>query len=120
MGASIRLLIADPVVGWRKLPMPKAMQVYRGESCLPEFANKTVVVAIAHLEVEGQKVVRLVRLERTEWPFDAGGRVDQNAVHAGLRMKMGDSVSGKRAGAGPMFSDADTRAICRVLGLGGA
>lgn len=43
---------------------------------MPEFANQTVVVAFAHVEVDRWRVLRLLRLESARWRFDHLGKFD--------------------------------------------
>lgn len=80
MGTTTRIFIADPVKGWRRVPWNHAICWYIGAEALPAYAEQTIVVAFAHVEVDRHRVTQLFRLERARWRFDGNGRVDQAIV----------------------------------------
>ena len=48
-----------------------------GALALSEFANQRITVALAHVEVKGPRVIRLLRVERLRWGFYAEGTFDE-------------------------------------------
>lgn len=63
---TLRYLIEDPNLGWRKFAMTKATLAYRGELLLPELAGRTVRVVLAVAILKARKVHDLHRLELSE------------------------------------------------------
>lgn len=77
MGTTTRLFFADPKRGWRRVAWVKGYFVYHGAEALPSYAEQTIVVAFAHIEIDRYRVIQLLRLERAQWRFDTGGFFDQ-------------------------------------------
>jgi len=87
MGITTRLFVSDAEGGWRRLALNAGYLASYGALPLPEFADQTITVAFAHVEVEGPRIVRLLRVERLRWRFDDAGNLDQEFVVRQLRYK---------------------------------
>lgn len=87
MGITTGIFVADAERGWRRLAWNAAYPASLGALPLPEFADQTVTVAFAHVEVEGPRIVRLLRVERLRWRFDDAGEFDRRFVQMQLHYK---------------------------------
>ncbi|MBE0624230.1 MAG: hypothetical protein IH606_05390 [Burkholderiales bacterium] len=112
---AMRLLIEDPVVGWRRFPVKKAMIAYRGNRQLEELRGQTVRVVVALVIMNGRKIHDIFRLEPSVWKLDSQGRVDREAK---LRRRLYQLNSEpnrapETESVTPQLSDADVNAIRR-------
>lgn len=116
---AMRYLIEDPIIGWRRFPIAKAMLAYRSDLRLPESGGRTIRTVLALVILEGRKISEIHRLEASEWKLDSEGRVDREDSIRRIQQKL-DAVSDQSSdtdAAMPPLSDADIAAIRRCLGL---
>jgi len=130
---SIRYLILDPVEGWQILPQQQVLATFNGAHRLPEFAGCTIRFVAAHLHQTADGLVRLQRLELSDWHFDADGKVDQARQWADILRKVDPAdeygtVDQARIAAADSIrtttislemAASDIRDICKVIGITG-
>lgn len=114
----LRFLINNPTLGWRTLPMNKALSAQRGDLQLSELSGQTVKVAFAHVTMRRGKVINLRRVQISEWKLDSDGRVDQEAVMSGIiaRLDTGADSHTEDPRETTAPSKAELTAIRRALG----
>jgi hypothetical protein len=77
---SLRFFIEEKEGEWKAISFARIMAVQKGKKCKPEHAGKVLRSAEAKVEVEGRKVVALVRLHIDKWQIDERGYVDQTKL----------------------------------------
>lgn len=87
MGFTTRLFVAHPEGGWKRLPLSGGFLAWHAGLLLPEFADQTIVVVFAHVEMDRWRVIRLLRLEKARWKFDQAGEVDQMFLREEERLR---------------------------------
>lgn len=105
--------IDHPDHGWKRFPLTRALQVSRGELCLPEFANQVIRTALVHVRLIDRLAIGVLRIELSEWKIDADGRVDQEKA---LR-RIIDRIDGGDSAGAATPSATDVEAIKRCLDL---
>lgn len=117
---AIRFLIDLPTQGWESFPISDALPIYSGGKAIPELANQTVWIAIAHVVIEGRRVKSLARLQMDRWMFDQHGRADQKPLIAKivgqLHRDRGVQVV-KPKDLPEVLGEADLDGIRRALGM---
>lgn len=117
-----RFLIDHPTHGWQKFPLNRALLAYQGgDFRLPDLANQTIRVASATVVVPSQgQPASLLSLSFAQWHMDRDGRVDQEALMAGIVNKL-DQALGAKPDDMPArvveANDADLQAIRLALGM---
>jgi len=117
---AMRFLIDDPVKGWRVISAKRVLAAQRGELLMPELANRTVRIANAKVGMRSRKLVALFSVTLVEWRIDAEGRVDHEALMAGIIGKLDQKgcAPGKNViETSLQLSQADLEAIYVALGL---
>ena len=115
-----RFLIDDPDKGWRVISAKRVFAAQRGELLMPELANRTIRVADADVGIRSGKLVTLLSVTLAEWHIDAGGRVEQAGVIAGILDKLdhGADASGQSVAKHAFRpNQADLESIRIALGL---
>jgi hypothetical protein len=74
---SLRFFIEEKKGKWKAISFARIMAIQNGHKRNPEHAGSVLRSAEAKVEVEGRKVVSLVRLSISEWLIDESGFVDQ-------------------------------------------
>ncbi len=116
MGVTTRLFVSDDEGGWRRLALNAGYLTSHGALPLPEFAGQTITVAFAHVEVRGHRVLKLLRVERARWRFDAQGCFDQGFFREEIRARYWPRTISEVA-VGDPFSAAEVESL-RLLGNG--
>ena len=108
MSIATRYCLQDPVRGWIRLSQGDFDRYgFKGAAML-EFAGKEIIVAIAEVELDGQRIVKIESVRRVVWRFGEDGRLDQHARATAIARKMnGEAV------AEIEFSDQDMEAFRR-------
>lgn len=88
MGTTTRLFFADPERGWRRVVWVEGYLVYHGAEAMLRYANQTIAVAHAHVEVDKHRVINLLRLEYSRWRFDDDGFVEQSFLRNEARKRL--------------------------------
>jgi hypothetical protein len=101
--------------GWKPISGSRVIAFQRGKLCVPEQANKKVRVAIADIEMNGNKPTALSNLTISEWKLDEIGFVDQAAFTARIVEKI-DGGAGKSMEV--TFTPEDMQSIKINLGIG--
>jgi hypothetical protein len=116
---AIRFLIDHPKHGWQQFPTGDVMAIYSGQKPIPDLADHTVWIAIAHVALESRKVQSLGRLQIDSWAFDTDGRVNQKPVIAKIVEKLHPDRSGEteKEDVSDTMDDVDVNAIRIALGL---
>lgn len=109
-----RYFIEKPDTGWKPISGSRVIAFQRGKLCVPEQANKKVRVAVADIEMNGNKPTALSNLTISEWKLDEIGFVDQAAFTARIVEKI-DGGDGKPREA--TFAPEDLESIKRRLGI---
>ncbi|MFA7398981.1 MAG: hypothetical protein WCZ98_00700 [Sideroxydans sp.] len=109
-----RYFIEKPDSGWKPISGSRVIAFQRGKLCIPEQANKKVRVAIADIEMNGNKPTALSNLTISEWQLDEIGFVDQAAFTARIVEKI-DGGDGESREA--KFTPEDLESIKRRLGI---
>lgn len=116
MGFTTRLFIADPVRGWRRIPLNLGIFIYIGAETLPAYADHTIVVAFAHIEVDRHLVTQLIRLEHARWRFDSAGTVDQAFLQTETKRRFWPT-NRDEAEEKFTFTQAETDCIRKLLNI---
>jgi hypothetical protein len=116
MGITTRLFVADAEWGWRRLALNAGYLAFHGALPLPEFADQTITVAFAHVEVKGPRVIRLLRVERARWRFDLQGEFDSKFARAESHSKYWPRTVAEVFEA-RQFSATELESLLRHLGV---
>jgi len=109
MSIATRYCLQDPVRGWIRLSQGDFDRYgFKGAAML-EFAGKEIIVAIAEVELDEQKIARIESVRRVVWRFGENGRLDQHARAKAIAKKMAGSPAEDEF----EFSDADMDAFRR-------
>jgi len=119
MGVTTRLFVADDEKGWRRLALNSGYLASHGALPLPEFAGQTITVAFAHVEVQGPRVLKLLRVDRARWRFDAAGHFDRVFAEIQATHKYWPRSVSDVQDARP-FHEGEIASIRQRLDIGGA
>ena len=117
--SAIRFLIDYPEKGWQLYPLNKAQLVYQGKQGIIEFANQSIRVSYAHIEIDKANHIELKRLEFLGWQMNAEGYVDQDADMREITENINPAV-GKvdyTFLSSVLVTDSDIAAIKQCLGV---
>jgi hypothetical protein len=107
-----RLLIDDPLRGWRIFSVKRFGPVFRGEQNLPEYAGQNLRFAEALLKYSVDAPATLIRLDCFELFMDSEGWANQDQI----MNRMLERINGEKIEAPcPMVSEDDMNAIRRCL-----
>ena len=109
MSSATRYCIKDPVRGWIRLSQGDFDRYGFKGAAVPEFAGKEIIIAIAEVELDGQKIVKIESVRRVVWPFREDGRLDQHARAKALAAKMNGNVKQEEFKFGDVDMDAFRR-----------
>jgi hypothetical protein len=108
MTVATRYCLQDPVRGSIRLPQGNFNRHAFGDEATPESAGKEIMVAVAEVELDAQKIVAIRRVRPVVWRFGADGQLDRpdRAVAIGKKMR-GEAVDEVA------FSEVDMKAFRR-------
>jgi len=111
MTIATRYCLQDPVRGWIRLSQGDFDRYGFKGAAMPEFAGKEIIVAVAEVELDGQKIVRIESVRRVVWRFGEDGRLDQHARAKSIAKKLNEDVKREEF----KFGDADMEAFRRAF-----
>jgi hypothetical protein len=87
-----RFFLHEPEGGWVSFPESRAMSIYRGELPIRTYAGETMRMAVAVVELGGDKTISLKTVYISEWKIGDDGFVDEAEQMRGLVEKINGVV----------------------------
>lgn len=112
----VRFFYDNPSTGWQAFPVSRGEAIFRGELSVPEYAGKTMRIAIAHVDEDENKLVALNNLSVSSWKIGDDGFADQTEQ---MRCIL-ELINGEPEASGDsVVTKEDFEAIKHCLGLSG-
>jgi hypothetical protein len=112
----VRFFYDNPSTGWQAFPVSRGEAIFRGELPVPEYAGKTMRIAIAHVDECESKLVALNNMSISSWKIGDDGI----AVQSEQMRRILELINGEPDNRGDsIVSKEDFEAIKYCLGLSG-
>jgi hypothetical protein len=112
-----RYLLRHPKQGWIRFPVARMMAILNGKEGVPEFAGQNIDIASATVTLIGQKIHKLIRLDRDNITFKSDGMQDEEILFKRMQEGMRDLDLDKPPVRTFQFSTAEVDVILALLDL---